>query len=65
MSNFNCCVLACIQVSRETGKVAWYSHLLKSFSQFVVIYTFKGFSVVNAVEVDVFWNHDLVEDNYG
>ena len=30
-----------------------YSHLLKNFPQFVVIYTVKGFGVVKA-EVDVF-----------
>ena len=62
MSGSNCCFLTCIQISQEAGKVAWYSFLL-SFSQFVVIYTVKGFSVINAVEVDVFWIHDLVEDN--
>ena len=32
----------------------WYSHLLESFPQFVVIHTFKGFSIVNEAEVDVF-----------
>ena len=31
-----------------------YSHLFKNFSQFVVIHTVKGFSVVNEEEVDVF-----------
>ena len=31
-----------------------YSHLLKSFPQFVVIYTVKGFTVVNKAEVDDF-----------
>ena len=30
------------------------SHLFKTFSQFVVIHTVKGFSVVNKVKVDVF-----------
>ena len=30
------------------------SHLLKSFPQFVVIHTVKGFSVVNEAEADVF-----------
>ena len=50
----NCCFLACIQISEETGKVVWYSHLLKSFPQFVVIHTIKGFGVVNKAEVDVF-----------
>ena len=31
-----------------------YSHLFKSFPQFVMIYTVKGFSVVNETGVDVF-----------
>ena len=31
-----------------------YSHLFKNFPQFVVIYTVKGFSVVNEAEVDAF-----------
>ena len=48
------CFLTCIQVSQEAGKVVWYSHLLKNFSQCVVIHTVKGFSVVNEAEVDVF-----------
>ena len=34
--------------------MAWYSHLLKNFSQFVVIHTVKGFSVVNKAKADVF-----------
>ena len=54
MSGSNCCFLTCIQISQEAGKVAWYSHLLKNFPQFVVIHTVKGFSVVNEAEVDVF-----------
>ena len=54
MYGSNCCFLTCIQVSQEAGQVDWYSHLLKNFSQFVVIYTVKGFSVVNEAEVDVF-----------
>ena len=33
--------------------MVWYSHLFKSFPQFVVIYTVRGFSVVNEAEVDV------------
>ena len=40
--------------SQEAGKMVWYSHLLKKFPQFVVIYTVKGFGVVNRAEVDVF-----------
>ena len=31
-----------------------YSHLLKNFTQFVVIHTVKGFGRVNKTEVDVF-----------
>ena len=46
--------LTCIQVSQETGKMVWYSHLSKNFLQFVVIHIVKGFSVVNEAEVDVF-----------
>ena len=32
----------------------WYSHLFKDFPQFVVIYTVKGFNIVNEAEVDIF-----------
>ena len=34
--------------------MAWYSHLFKSFPQFVVIHTVKGFGIVNKAEIDVF-----------
>jgi len=34
--------------------VVWYSHLFKNFPQFVVIYTAKGFGIVNKAEIDVF-----------
>ena len=34
--------------------MVWYSRLLKSFPQFIVIYIVKGFGVINKVEVDVF-----------
>ena len=34
--------------------MVWYSHLLKNFSQFVVIQIVKGFGVINKAEVDVF-----------
>ena len=33
--------------------VVWYSCLLKNFSQFVVIYTVKGFGIINKAEVDI------------
>ena len=54
MSCSNCCLLMCIQISQEAGKVVWYSHLFQNFLQFVVIHTVKGFGVVNIEEVDVF-----------
>ena len=34
--------------------MVWYYHLFKNFSQFVVIHTVKGFSIVNEAEVHVF-----------
>jgi len=34
--------------------VVWYFHLLKSFPQFIVIYTVKVFSLANEAEVDAF-----------
>ena len=34
--------------------MVWYSHLLKNFSQFVVVHTVKGFGIANKAEVDVF-----------
>ena len=33
--------------------MVWYSHVLKNFPQFIVIYTVKGFGVINEAEVDV------------
>ena len=56
MSSSNYCFFTHIQVSEETSKVVWYSHLFKNIPQFAVIHTVKGFSVVNEAEVDVFWN---------
>ena len=57
MSSSNFCFLICIQVSQEAGKVVWYFHLFKNFPQFVVIHTVKNFRVVNAAEIDFFWNY--------
>ena len=54
MYGSNCCFLTCIQISQEAGQVVWYSHLLKNFPQFVVIYTVKGSGVDNKAEIDVF-----------
>ena len=34
--------------------MVWYSHLLKNFSQFIVIHTVKDFDIVNKAEIDVF-----------
>src|SRR5574341_60796 len=54
MSSSNCCFLTCIQISQEAGLVVWYSHLFQNCPQFVVIYTVKGFCIINKTEVDVF-----------
>ena len=43
-----------MQEIKETGKMVWYSPLFKSFPQFVMTHTVKGFSIVNETEVDVF-----------
>ena len=53
MSSYFCCFLTCILISQESGQVIWYSHLFKTFPQFVVIHTVKGFGIVNKAEVDV------------
>ena len=34
--------------------MVWYSHLLKNFPQFIVIYIVKVFGIVNKEEIDVF-----------
>ena len=39
---------------RTQIKMIWYYHLFKNFQQFVVIHTFKSFSVANEAEVDFF-----------
>ena len=54
VSSSDCCFLTCIQVSQEAGQVVWYSHLLQSFPQFIVIHTVEGFGRVNKAEIDVF-----------
>ena len=54
MSHSNCCLLTCIQISQEAGKVVWNSHLFKKVPQLVVIHTVKGFGIVSKAEVDVF-----------
>ena len=57
-----------MQVSQQTGRMVWYSHLFKSFPQFGMIHTVKGFSIVDETVVDVFLGspyffYDLV--NFG
>ena len=54
MSSSNCCFLTCTQVSQEAGHVVWYAHLFQNYPQFIVIYTVKGFGIVNKAEIDVF-----------
>ena len=51
MLGSNCFFLTCIDISQKVGKVAWYSHHLKNFPQFVVIHTVKRISVVNEADV--------------
>ena len=53
LSGSSCCFLTCIQVSQETGKVTWYSHLFQNYPQFCVIHSVKGLRIVNETEVDV------------
>ena len=54
MSGSNCGFLVCRQVSWETGKVVWYSHVFKNLAQFIVIHTVKDFNIVNEAAVDTF-----------
>ena len=54
MSSSNCCFLTCIQISQESSKVVWYSHLFQNFPQYIVIHTVKGFGIVNKAEIDIF-----------
>ena len=54
MSSSSCCLLICIQISKDLSQVVWYFHLLQNFPQFLVIHTLKGFGIVNKAEIDVF-----------
>ena len=54
MSSSNCCLLICIQLSQEAGKMVWNSHLFKYFPQLVVTHRIKGLNAVNEAEVDIF-----------
>ena len=51
MSDSNCCLLTCIQISQEAGQVVWYSHLFQKFPQFIVIHTVKGFGILGISEL--------------
>ena len=42
--------------------MAWYSHLLKNFPQFVGVHIVKGFRTVNKAEVDVFLELSCFDD---
>ena len=50
-----------IQVSQETDKVVWYSHLFKNFPQFVVIHTVKGFNIVDEAAVAAAENEEKLK----
>ena len=39
--------------------MVWYSHLFKSFPQFIIINIIKGFVIVNETEVDIFFLNSL------
>ena len=54
MSSSNYCFLTYIQISHEAGKVVRYSYLLRTFPQFIVIYTVKGCGMLGKAEVDIF-----------
>ena len=54
MSSSNSCFFTCIRVSQEAVQLVLYSHLFQNFPQFVVIYTVKGFGVINKAEIDFF-----------
>ena len=55
MSSSNYCFLTCIQVSQETDKVVWYSHLFKNFPQVISdSHSQRLLTIVNEAELDVF-----------
>ena len=46
--------------------MVWYSHLFQNFPQLIVLYTGKGFGIVDKAEIDVFLElscffHDLAD----
>ena len=54
MASSNSCFLTCILIFQETGKVVWYSHLLKNFPQIVVIHTSQSLEHSQWSRSDVF-----------
>ena len=42
--------------------MVWYSHLFKTFPQFVVVHTVKGFGIVNEARGDIFLNSNFFDD---
>ena len=34
--------------------MVWYSHLFQNFPELIVIYTVKGFGIVNKAEINIF-----------
>ena len=43
--------MTCMQISQETEKVTWYSHLSENFPVFVVIDIVKDFGIINKADV--------------
>ena len=55
MSSTNCCFLMCTQISQELPPERRSGiPISKSFPQFIVIHTVKGFGIVNKTEIDDF-----------
>ena len=50
MSAFNCCFVICVQVSQETVKVVWYSHLFMNFPQLVVTQTVNEYILLKFIK---------------
>ena len=42
--------------------MVWYSHLFQNFPQLIVIYSVKGFGIVNKAEIDVFLELSCFDD---
>ena len=51
----NCCFLTCIQISQETGKVIWYSHLLKNSPESFLKKNFPVGTIFTCQDVRVAW----------